>query len=158
MVSHRGLTVYAVGNDHLAELLLNLTKESKVTAPDIALYRKDVYANGGEGNYEALMAILNRHMLMHRETVNNQQLRGALNKYANPHGRPAAPVGTLKSGKGSAPASTPCRYYTADGGCRNGDGCPYLHGSGLPAASAGTDGGKGWKEKEERQGERKRQR
>ena len=45
-------------NDHLAELLLNRMKESKVMAPDIALYRKDVYSNGGEGNYEALLSIL----------------------------------------------------------------------------------------------------
>ena len=84
-------------------------------APDIALYRKDVYANGGEGNYEALMAILNRHILMHRETVNNQQLRSAFVKYANTSGKPAAPAGTPKSGKGSSTSSTPCRFYTAEG-------------------------------------------
>ena len=88
------------------------------------------------------MAILNRHILMHRETVSNQSLQSAFAKASNT-AKLAAPAGTPKSGKGSS--STPCQYYTAEGGCRKGDGCPYQHGTPSPAAPAGADSGKAGK-------------
>ena len=127
---------------HLAEILLQLLQESKVMAPDIAIYRSKVYRTG-VNDYAELTSILDRHISMYCEKVNNQRLSDAFEK--NSRGgaaKPAAPAGPA-SGKGN----TVCRYHLSDGGCRRGDSCPFQHPSPTPAAAAGAGGGKDGKGK-----------
>ena len=78
---------------HLAEMSLQLPQESKVMAPDIAIYRSKVHKTG-VNDYAELSSILDRHISMYREKVNNQRLSDAFEKNSRGNAaKPAAPAG-----------------------------------------------------------------
>ena len=83
-------------DSHLAEILLNLMRESKVMQPDIAIYRKQVHTTG-VNDYKVLISILDRHIAMYREAINTKKLRDSF-AHNSGQGKPknAAPA---QSGK-----------------------------------------------------------
>jgi hypothetical protein len=111
-----------IPEDNRAEMLLELMRHSSDMALEVSLYRQSLYQNGGKHDYQRLLEIFRRTIVMEREEHNDKALTQGLTSQG------------LKPTKPANPVTTPCKY----GDACNVAGCQFKH----PSPSKGQGTGK----------------
>jgi hypothetical protein len=110
-----------IPEDNRAEMLLELMKNSSDMALEVSLYRQSLYQNGGKHDYQRLLEIFRRTIVMEREEHNDKALTQGLTSLGTKPTKPANPV------------TTPCKY----GDACNVAGCQFKHASPKKGQGAG---------------------